>query len=59
MFGLTKREQRWKAEQKALETFAPILVALASSTAAKHTEEVERLRRENTELRAKQLVANA
>ena len=34
MFGLTKREQRWKAEQAALEAFAPVLVALASAKTA-------------------------
>lgn len=31
MFGLTKREQRWKAEQAALEAFAPVLVAIANA----------------------------
>ena len=27
MFGLTRREQRWKAEQKAVETVIPLLTA--------------------------------
>lgn len=27
MFGLTRREQRWKAEQAALQALAPVLVA--------------------------------
>lgn len=31
MFGLTRREQRWKAEQAAIEAFVPVLVALASA----------------------------
>lgn len=29
MFGLTKREQRWKAEQKAAETLIPMITAIA------------------------------
>lgn len=29
MFGLTKREQRWKAEQKAAETIIPMITAIA------------------------------
>lgn len=28
MFGLTKREQRWKAEQKAAETLIPLITAI-------------------------------
>ena len=31
MFGLTKREQRWKAEQKAAETIAGVLVAAVNA----------------------------
>ena len=58
MFGLTKREQQWKAEQQAAETLtafagvvlqagAPIRVAKAQTDAA----ELARLRTENAELR--------
>ena len=58
MFGLTKREQRWKAEQLAAETLtafaggalqaaAQIRVAEAQTDAA----ELARLRAENAELR--------
>lgn len=31
MFGLTKREQRWKAEQKALESLIGLTIALVES----------------------------
>lgn len=58
MFGLTKREQRWKAEQRAAE----VMVELAQTTVraaadvriaeAQTDAELELLRRENAELRA-------
>ncbi len=35
MFGLTKREQRWKAEQAALTAIAPVVVALAGAHAVR------------------------
>lgn len=58
MFGLTKREQRWKAEQEAaallagmavakLRAVADIRVAEANANAA----EIDRLRIENSELK--------
>lgn len=31
MFGLTKREQRWKAEQQAMESLIGLVVALAEA----------------------------
>lgn len=33
MFGLTRREQRWKAEQKAAETLAGFTVAVLRTKA--------------------------
>ena len=39
MFGLTKREQRWAAEQKAAETIVPALVAAIEAKAALETNE--------------------
>jgi hypothetical protein len=58
MFGLTKREQRWKAEQQAAE----LLVGFASTVARAAADvsvaeamadatELQRLRAENAELR--------
>jgi uncharacterized protein (DUF3084 family) len=38
MFGLTKREQRWKAEQKAAETIAGVLVAAINAKSHKGEE---------------------
>ncbi len=38
MFGLTKREQRWKAEQKAAETIASVLVAAVNAKSHKGEE---------------------
>ena len=38
MFGLTKREQRWKAEQKAAETIAGVLVAAVNAKSHKGEE---------------------
>lgn len=57
MFGLTKREQRWKAEQQAAE----LLLAFAQSTVraaadvriAEANAELERLRKENAKLRSR------
>ena len=34
MFGLTKREQRWAAEQKAVETLLNFAVEIAKANAA-------------------------
>lgn len=33
MFGLTRREQRWKAEQKAAETLIPLIAATVQAAA--------------------------
>lgn len=56
MFGLTKREQRWKAEQRAVETLcgfaAEVVRAQADVRIAEALAEVERLRKENAQLRA-------
>lgn len=38
MFGLTKREQRWKAEQKAAETIAGVIVAAINAKSHKGEE---------------------
>lgn len=46
MFGLTKREQRWKAA----ETLMPLLTAVATE-ALRQDDEKAQLRRENEELR--------
>ena len=58
MFGLTKREQRWKAEQQAAEVLAALagtaLRAAADVRVAEaktDAEELARLRAENGELR--------
>ncbi|MFN8756582.1 MAG: hypothetical protein ACK5YB_13710 [Burkholderiales bacterium] len=58
MFGLTKREQRWKAEQQAAEVLAGLVaVAIRGVTDARIAEaqvdadELTRLRTENAELR--------
>jgi hypothetical protein len=55
MFGLTRREQRWKAEQQAAEIvlgFAATVVRSAADVRIAEAEaEVERLRKENIELR--------
>ncbi len=45
MFGLTKREQRWKAEQKTAETLVPLVTAIVQ--AQSEASELERLRAEN------------
>ena len=61
MFGLTRREQRWKAEQQALEALTPLLVAkvkadarieVAEAEAKAKADEVSQLRAEVAELRA-------
>jgi len=39
MFGLTKREQRWAAEQKAAETIVPLLTAAIEARTAMDTNE--------------------
>lgn len=53
MFGLTRREQRWKAEQKAAETLIPLITATVQAAADVRvaeantdTAELERLRAE-------------
>lgn len=58
MFGLTRREQRWKAEQQAAETLA-VLAGTALRAAADvrvaearvDADELSRLRNENSVLR--------
>ena len=42
MFGLSKREQRWKAEQKAVETLVPLLVAAIATVAAVRIAEINK-----------------
>ena len=58
MFGMTYREQRWKAEQQAAEVFAPMAIqamrTIAEVEVAKSqvdANELMRLRAENIELR--------
>lgn len=58
MFGLTRREQRWKAEQQAAEVLAELAgTALRAAAEVRVAEanscvaELGRLRDENTELR--------
>lgn len=58
MFGLTKREQRWKAEQQAAEVLAALAgTALRAAAEVRIAEaktdadELARLRTENTDLR--------
>jgi len=55
MFGLTKREQRWKAEQQAAELLVGLAVAAIKARAeiavAETNAETERLRAENEALR--------
>ena len=60
MFGLTKREQRWKAEQKAAEVLAGLAaIAIKESALLRVAElqadadELSRLRVENAELRSR------
>jgi hypothetical protein len=62
MFGLTKREQRWKAEQQAAELVVGLARAVVRANAeiriAEANAELERLRKENAELRAAALSAD-
>lgn len=55
MFGLTKREQRWKAEQEAAEVvlgfLGEVVRANAAVTVAETEKELERLRQENAWLK--------
>jgi hypothetical protein len=55
MFGLTKREQRWKAEQQAAELIVGLAQAAVRAAAdvriAELNAEAERLRKENAEIR--------
>lgn len=39
MFGLTKREQRWAAEQKAAETLVPLAIAAIEARTSMDTNE--------------------
>lgn len=43
MFGLTKREQRWKAEQQAMESLIGLTVALAESESRARIAEAKKL----------------
>ena len=62
MFGLTKREQRWKAEQQAAELLVGVAVAAINAKAriaeaealAGNSAELAALRKEVAELRAAQ-----
>lgn len=56
MFGLTKREQRWKAEQQASELLVHFAVATVRSLAEANSDaaELKRLRAENETLRLTQ-----
>ena len=58
MFGLTKREQRWKAEQQAAEVLAGLVNTAVQAVAQVRVaeaqadaDELKRLRAENAELR--------
>ncbi|MDT8998377.1 hypothetical protein RQP53_03695 [Paucibacter sp. APW11] len=56
MFGLTKREQRWKAEQQAADLYLSLVGTTLKAAAAVRVAEVEadaelvRLRQENASL---------
>jgi hypothetical protein len=59
MFGLTRREQRWKAEQKAAEALIPLIAAtvqaaaeIRAAEANTNAAELERLRAEVARLTA-------
>jgi hypothetical protein len=59
MFGLTRREQRWKAEQKAAEALIPLIAAtvqaaaeIRAAEANTDAKELERLRAEAARLTA-------
>jgi hypothetical protein len=58
MFGLTRREQRWKAEQAAAEALIPFAIAAVNAAATVRAAEAQvdavelaSLRTENTNLR--------
>ena len=60
MFGLTKREQRWKADQQAADTLVSLVVGIVKSAAEiriaearTDADELARLRAENIELKDK------
>lgn len=64
MFGLTRREQRWKAEQKAAEALMPMLAATVQAAAQVRVAEantdateLERLRAEVKRLLAVEAAA--
>jgi cell division protein FtsB len=52
MFGLTKREQRWAAEQRAAETMIPLLTASIANNSriSQYEAEISRLNARVTEL---------
>ena len=57
MFGLTKREQRWKAEQRIADTLAPVITAairaaetISIEEARASANELDNLRRRYNEL---------
>lgn len=56
MFGLTQREQRWKAEKEAAELVATIAVAALNAKTAIRIAEIEKerieLQNENNRLKA-------
>lgn len=56
MFGLTKREQQWAAEQKAAEVLAKLLTDILKIEAAKEKQKLEfelrTLKDDNARLRA-------
>ena len=52
MFGLTRREQRWKAEQKAAEALLPVLAATVQAVAQVRVAEANTDARELERLRA-------
>ena len=48
MFGLTKREQRWAAEQKAAEAILPLIGKIVEAKAEIVKAEIEAESRKNT-----------
>ena len=57
MFGLSRREQRWKAEQRAAETLCGLVASVVASAAAVRAIEIrndaDRLEDENRLLKQK------
>lgn len=53
MFGLSRREQRWKAEQQALELLVPLVTTLAKVKAELIIAEVEAEAKAKAEAEAK------